>query len=174
VSGWPRRPSRGRKRLAFTKDGIEGSSPFAPGPSNGLGEHDARITIQDAETLEQIGPPIEPEAFVGAYVGFQFASPSFALAEDDRLLLTASEDGELAAWDMRSGAKTRALPIAMGLHAFALSPDGRTAAVGIERGIQLVDVRTGDEATGGLAAGARTVLFSPDGRRSSPRTTTGP
>ena len=120
----------------------------------------------DADTLEQIGPPIEPEAFVGAYVGFEFASPGFALAEGDRLLLTASEDGELASWDLRSGAKTRALPIAIGLHAFALSADGRTAAVGIERGIQLVDVRTGDarRATGGLAAGRPNwVLFSPDG-----------
>ena len=35
--------------------------------------------------------------------------------------------------------------------ALALSPDGRTAAVGLERGIQLVDVQTGDvrRATGG-------------------------
>ncbi len=114
----------------------------------------------------RIGPSIEPEAFVGAYVGFEFASPGFALAEDDRLLLTASEDGELAWWDLQSGAKTRALPIATGLHAFALSPDGRTAAVGIERGIQLVDVHTGDarRATGGAAAGSPNwVLFSPDG-----------
>ena len=65
-----------------------------------------------------------------------------------------------------SGAKTRTLPIATGLHAFALSADGRTAAVGIERGIQLVDVRTGDarRATGGPAAGRpNRVLFSPDG-----------
>ena len=60
----------------------------------------------------------------------------------------------------------RALPIATGLHAFALSPDGRTAAVGIERGIQLVDVRTGDarRATGRATAGSPNwVLFSPDG-----------
>ncbi|HEU5066513.1 MAG TPA: WD40 repeat domain-containing protein, partial [Gaiellaceae bacterium] len=153
-------------RLAFTKDGSRLALLVTPGPFHGLGGGDARITIRDAETLEQIGPPIEPEAFVGAYVGFEFASPGFALAVDDRLVLTASEDGELAWWDLRSGAKTRTLPIASGLHAFALSPDGRTAAVGIERGIQLVDVRTGDarRATGGLAAGRPTwVLFSPDG-----------
>jgi WD40 repeat protein len=154
-------------RLAFTKDGSRLVMLVAPGAFNGLGGSDARITIRDAETLEQIGPPIEPRASVGAYVGFQFASPSFALAEDDRLLLTASEGGELASWDLQNGAKTRTLPIATGLHAFALSPDGRTAAVGIERGIQLVDVRTGDaqRATGGPAAGSPNwVLFSPDGK----------
>ena len=131
-------------RLAFTKDASRLVVLVAPGPLNNLGSGDARITIRDAETLEQVGPPIEPEAFVGAYVGFEFASPAFALTEGDRLLLTASEDGELAWWDLQSGAKTRTLPIATGLHAFALSPDGRMAAVGIERGIQLVDVRTGD------------------------------
>ena len=153
-------------RLAFTKDGSRLVVLVAPGPFDDLGGSDARITVRDAETLEQVGPPIEPEAFVGAYIGFEFASPDFALAEGDRLLLTASEDGELASWDVRSGAKTRTLPIATGLHAFALSPDGRTAAVGIERGIQLVDVRTGDSrrATGGSAAGRpNRVLFSPDG-----------
>ena len=36
---------------------------------NGLGRADAQITIRDAATLEPIGPPIEPEGFVGAYVG---------------------------------------------------------------------------------------------------------
>ena len=153
-------------RLAFTKDGSRLVTLVTPGPFNGLGGADARITIRDAETLEPIGPPIKPRAFVGAYVGFQFAAPNFALAEDDRLLLTASEDGELVSWDVRNGAKTRSLPIATGLHAFALSPDGRTAAVGIERGIQLVDVRTGDarRARGGPAVGSPNwVLFSPDG-----------
>ena len=151
-------------RLAFTKDDSRLVVLVAPGPF--LGEGDARISIHDAETLEQIGPAIVPEAFVGAYVGFEFTSPSFALAEGDRLLLTASEDGKLASWDARTGAKTRALPIATGLHAFALSGDERTAAVGIERGIQLVDMRTGDtrRATGRPAAGSPSwVLFSPDG-----------
>ncbi|MGH3078898.1 MAG: protein kinase domain-containing protein [Gaiellaceae bacterium] len=153
-------------RLAFTEDGSRLVALVAPGPFHGLGGAGARITIRDAETLEQLGPPIEPRAFVGAYVGFQFAAPNFALADHDRLLLTASEGGELASWDVRSGAKTRTLPIATGLHAFALSPSGRTAAVGIERGIQLVDVRTGDTrpARGGPAAGSPNwVLFSPDG-----------
>ena len=153
-------------RLAFTKDGSRLVVLVAPGPGDGLGSADARITIRDAATLEQIGPTIRPKRFVGAYIGFQYAFPHFVLSADDRSLVTASENGELAWWDLRSGAKTRTLPIATGLHALALSPDGRTAAVGIERGVQLVDVRTGEtrRASGDLAAGSPSwVLFSPGG-----------
>ena len=67
--------------------------------------------VRDAATLEQIGAPILP-AFAGAYVAGWFASPSFALTPDDRSIITASEAGELAWWDMRTGEKTRTLPIA--------------------------------------------------------------
>ena len=50
--------------------------------------------------------------------------------------------------------------------ALALSPDGLTAAVGIDRGIQLVDLRTGAvrTATGDLTGSTDWVLFSPDGK----------
>ncbi len=46
----------------------------------------------------------------------------------------------------RAGARRAALPIAGGYHALAISPDGRTVAVGIYGGIQLVDVRDGRDA----------------------------
>jgi WD40 repeat protein len=151
-------------RLAFTKDGSRLVVLVAPGPANGLGAADAKITIRNAATLEQIGPTIEPEAFVGAYIGFRYAFPHFVLTADGRSLVTASEDGELAWWDLRTGRKTRTIPIATGLHAFALSPDGRTAAVGIERGIQYVELASGRtrKATGGPAGSPNWVLFSPD------------
>jgi WD40 repeat protein/tRNA A-37 threonylcarbamoyl transferase component Bud32 len=152
-------------RMAFANDGSRLVVLVTPGPITDLGGADARITIRGAATLEPIGPTIEPEGFVGAYVGFQYASPHFVLTADDRSLVTASEDGELAWWDLRSGKKTRGLPIETGLHALALSPDGLTAAVGIDRGIQLVDARTGEvrRATGGSAGSPSWVLFSPDG-----------
>ena len=56
--------------------------------------------------------------------------------------------------------------IATGYHALALSPDGLTAAVGIEGGIQLVDMRTGAErtATAGFTGSPNWLLFSPDGK----------
>ena len=156
-------------RTAFTRDGSQLVVLITPGPVNDLGRGDATITIRDAATLEAIGPSIEPKSFVGAYVGFQYASPNFVIAPDERSLVTASSStsgrAELAWWDLRSGAKTRTVPIEKGLHALALSPDSRTAAVGIDRGIQLVDMRTGDlrRATGGSAGSPSWVLFSPDG-----------
>ena len=153
-------------RLAFTKDGSQLVVLVVPGPATGLGKAGAQITIRDAATLARIGPSIKPDAFVGAYVGFQYASPSFALTANGRSLLTASEDGELAWWDLRSREKTRTLPIGTGLHALALSPDGRTAAVGIDRGIQFVDLGRGTvrTATGGPAGSPNWLLFSSDGK----------
>jgi WD40 repeat protein/tRNA A-37 threonylcarbamoyl transferase component Bud32 len=152
-------------RMAFTKDGSQLVVLFPPGAAQDLGGADAQITIRDAATLEPIGAWIEPEDFVGGYVGIYYVSPQFALTADDRFLITASEDGELAWWDLRSRQKTRTLKIATGLHALALSPDGRTAAVGIDRGIQLVDVGAGTvrTATRGLTGSPNWVQFSPDG-----------
>jgi WD40 repeat protein len=152
-------------RMAFTKDGSQLVVLYSPGEARGLGEASAQITIRDAATVEPIGHSIEPESFVGAYVGFYYASPHFALSADGRHLITASEDGELAWWDLRTREKTRTLTIETGLHALALSPDGLTAAVGIERGIQLVDVAAGTvrTATGGPAGSPNWLLFSPDG-----------
>ena len=153
-------------RMAFTNDGSQLVVLVPPGQAEDLGGADAQITIRDAATLKPIGRSIQPESFVGAYVGFYFASPHFALTADDRFLITASKDGELAWWDLRSRKKTRTLKIASGLHALALSPDGLTAAVGIDRGVQLVDLGAGTvrTATGGLTGSPNWVLFTPDGK----------
>jgi WD40 repeat protein/tRNA A-37 threonylcarbamoyl transferase component Bud32 len=152
-------------RMAFTKDGSQLVVLFAPGEATDLGGAAAQITIRDAATLEPIGLPIEPDALVGAYVGFYYAAPHFALTADDHSLITASEDGEFAWWDLRSRKRTRTLKIGTGLHALAVSPDGLTAAVGIERGVQLVDLRSGTvrKATGGFTGRPNWALFSPDG-----------
>jgi WD40 repeat protein len=128
---------------------------------------EARITIRNAATLEAMGQPIEPESFVGAYVGFWYSSPQFALTPDGRFVLTASEDGELARWDLRSGKKTRTWKIETSTApALAVSQDGLTAAVGIKRGVQLVDLRSGTArtATADVAGSPNWVLFSPDGK----------
>jgi WD40 repeat protein len=153
-------------RLAFTKDGSRLVVLFPPGEATGLGGAPAQITIRDAATLEPIGPSIEPKASVGGYVGGYYASPHFALASDDRSLITASEDGQLASWDLRSGEKTRTLKIGTGLHALALTPDGLTAAVGVERGLQLIDLQTGvvRASAGGPSGRPNWLLFSPDGK----------
>ena len=71
-------------RMAFTKDGSQLVVLVAPGGSTSLGGADAQITVRDAATLEPIGRSIEPEAFVGAYVGTWYASPQFAVTPDGR------------------------------------------------------------------------------------------
>ena len=155
-------------RMAFTKDGSRLVVLFAPDSfGQGRGNADARISIRDAVTLEPIGRSIVPEAFVGAYVGVWYASPQFAVTPDDRSLITASEDGELARWDLRTRKKTRTWRIETGLApALAVSPNGLTVAVGIKHGVQLVDLRAGTVRTAASdSAGSPSwVLFSPDGR----------
>jgi WD40 repeat protein len=81
--------------------------------------------------------------------------------------MTASEDGELASWDLRARKKTRTWRIETGLApALAVSPDGLTAAVGSKHGVQLVDLRSGSVRTAASdSAGSPSwVLFSPDGK----------
>ena len=155
-------------RVAFTDDGSRLVVLSAAGSSNqDRGNADAQITIREATTLEPIGRSIEPESFVGAYVGVWYASPQFALTPNGRSLITASEDGELAWWDLRSGRKTRTRRIETGLApALAVSPDGLTAAVGSRHGVQLVDLRSGTVRTAARdsAASPSWVLFSPDGK----------
>ena len=72
-------------------------------------------------------------------------------------------EGELTWWDLDSRKKTRTIEIEDGYRALALSPDGRTAAIGLDDGIQLIDVRTGaaQEATGTLASSPIRLLVQP-------------
>ena len=147
--------------MTFTKDGSQ--FVFLLGRPG----EEAQINIRNAATLEPSGQAIKPGSFVGAYVGFWYSSPQFALTPDGRFILTASEDGELARWDLGSGKKTRTWRIETGAApALAVSPDGLTAAVGIKRGVQLVDLRSGSArtATADVAGSPNWVLFSPDGK----------
>ena len=96
----------------------------------------------------------------------EFREPTqFALTPDGRAVITASDAGELTWWDLLTGQQIRTLEIAPGQEALALSPDGRTVAVGIDESVQLVDVGTGDvkTATAGLPASPNWLRFSPDG-----------
>jgi WD40 repeat protein/tRNA A-37 threonylcarbamoyl transferase component Bud32 len=152
-------------RMAFTKDGSQLVVLVAPGEAISLGEADAQITIRNAATLAATGPPIEPEGVAGAYVGSYYEPPGFALMPDGRSVVIASDEDQLVWWDLRSRTPTRRLKIGTGRHALALSPDGGTIAVGVERGIQLVDTRSGAvrTAAGALGGAPSWLLFSPDG-----------
>jgi WD40 repeat protein len=142
-------------RMAFTKDGSM-LVVFTAAPET--------ITVRDAATLRQIGAVRFPEGFRGNSLRSFYRPPHLALTPDSRSLITASDAGELAWWDLRTLRKTRTLRIDKGYHALALSADGRTVAVGIDRGLQLVDARTGAvrAARSGFAGSPNWVLFSPD------------
>jgi WD40 repeat protein/tRNA A-37 threonylcarbamoyl transferase component Bud32 len=147
-------------KMAFTKDGAHLVSLVATGECG-----DASISVRNT-TLLPVGPTIEPEDFTSSYVGHLCATPFFVMTPDGRSLVTASTAGELAWWDIESREKIRTVDLDNGLRALALSPDGLTAAVGIDRGIQLIDVRTGAArtASGALAGAPSWLLFSPDGQ----------
>jgi WD40 repeat protein len=124
------------------------------------------IRLLDAKTLAPAGPSVRPDGFAGAYVGSYYQTPGFALTPDGESVVIASDADELVWLNVRSGKPTRRLKIGTGPHTLALSPDGQTIAVGIERGIQLVDTRSGAvrTASGALGGAATWLLFSPDGK----------
>jgi WD40 repeat protein/tRNA A-37 threonylcarbamoyl transferase component Bud32 len=148
-------------RMAFTGDGsklvVLTVPPFTIGP--------VTISIRDATTLDAVGPTIEPGVSPTS-ISSSGAPPNFALTPDGREVVTASDQGELAWWDLRSGRKTRAHRIGRGYHALALSPDGRSVAVGIETGIQVVDAQTGETETASADVAERPIslVFSPDAK----------
>ena len=126
----------------------------------------ATIMVRDARTLEQVGPGIVPPGFLSHYIATWERPPPFALTSDGREVVTASEDGELVWWTLETGEKRRDLRLAPGRHhSLALSPDGRLAVLGTDRGVELVDTRTGAirTAAGTVTTEQHWVLFSPDG-----------
>ena len=130
------------------------------------------VTFRDPTTLALVGETIllelEGDDAGGNRAAFAGATGArlFALTPDGGSVVIASPTEELAWWDIRSGAKIRSRRIAKGYHTVALSPDGLTAAVGIDGGVQLVDSRSGNVRTrGGVLAGEpKWLLFSPDGK----------
>ena len=151
----------GVNRISFTPDG---SRLVVVIQSRTEAESD-RISVRDADTLAATGHALTPEGFQGAYVGFTWQAPGFALTPDGRSAVIASNEDELVWLDLSSGTPTERAEIGSGRHPLALSRDGRTAAVGVDAGIQLLDVRSGDvgevlDAPGGSPSW---LLFSPDG-----------
>ena len=148
--------------VAFTRDG---SQLVLPGH---VGYGDLWVTFLDAATLATGDDPIQvgaADVYRAAFAGLNTPSRFFALTPDGSSIVTASPDGELAWWDLRTHGRTRTIEIPDGYHALALSPDGLTAAVGIGGGFQLVDVRSGKVRTSSraLAEEPQWLLFSPDG-----------
>ena len=123
-----------------------------------------RISVRDADTLAATGPASAPDGFVGAYVGSTWQAPGFALTPDGRSAVFATDEDELVWWDLRSRTPTKRVEIGAGRHPLALSQDGRTAAVGIDEGFELVDTRSGMRTVLGSHGGTPSwLVFSPSG-----------
>jgi WD40 repeat protein/tRNA A-37 threonylcarbamoyl transferase component Bud32 len=147
-------------RMAFTSDG----SRLVVVES--VAERESWITVRDASTLRPIGARIEPKGFTGRWLSQWWTDPSIALTPDGRSLITTSTVGVVTWWDLATRRQTRTLEVPEGYRALALSPDGRTAAIGLDDGLELVDLRTGavHESRGTLASNPIWVVFGPDGR----------
>jgi WD40 repeat protein/DNA-binding SARP family transcriptional activator len=148
----------GASRIAFTPDG----SRLVVVTQSGRDRD--RISVRDADTLAATGPASAPEGFVGAYVGSTWQAPGFALTPDGRSALIATDEDELVWWNLRSRTPTKRVEIGTGRHPLALSQDGRTAAVGIDEGFELVDTRSGMRTVLGSHGGTPSwLVFSPRG-----------
>ena len=153
-------------RIAFTNDGsklivmTEGGSTY----------------IRDAVNLRPVGIPIRPRGFRTSYIqSYYRPPPRRAHTRQPRWqLITARRTGvslRVGSANPAQGSRPRVAP---GYHALALTPDGLTVAVGIDGGIQLVDVGTGKvrTATAGFAGSPNWLRFSEAALRSSRRTST--
>jgi WD40 repeat protein len=150
----------GATRMAFAEDG----SLLAVVES--MPEGQSWITIRDAATLREIGSRIEPQGFEGFFLSQEWTDPGIALTPDGRSLVTTSLNGELTWWDLEGREETRIVEIPQGYRALALSPDGLTAAIGLDDGIQLIDVRSGAvrQSSGTLTSNPISIEFSPNGK----------
>ena len=135
-----------------------------------------RITIRDAATLEPIGSPIEPEGFAGAYIGSYYRTAQ--LRAHARRPLARHRVGRRRARLVGSPEPARRRGrsrSSTGHHALALSPDGRTAAVGIDArhpAGRRAHAEPCETATGALAAEPELAAVQPgrqDGRVDEPR-----
>ena len=147
-------------RLAFTRDG----SRLVVVAS--LDERPGAIWILDASTLEPVGAPIEPRNFEGQWFYPYWINPSVALSADGRTIVSTSRDGRVIWWDLARRKPKLTVKVEAGYRAVAMSPDGRTAAIGIDKRVLFVDVPTGAtwESRSVLPANPNWLLFSPDGK----------
>jgi len=104
--------------------------------------------------------------------GQMFGRGAAIVAGGDRLIAPHNRGEAVAVFDVRTGARTSAVPADLDVGGWpAVSPDGTTIAVGsLGRGVTLIDVATGkvrvpwtDPPPGCKSFKATEVLFSPDG-----------
>ncbi|MCG9129430.1 T9SS type A sorting domain-containing protein [Candidatus Poribacteria bacterium] len=93
-----------------------------------------------------------------------FGSENIAFTPDSNTLITANRNESVELWDTESGERIQEIDT-MSLLSIALSPDGKTLAVGGYDGLHLFDAITGAYIAefGGHIRGVSKIAFSPDG-----------
>ena len=95
---------------------------------------------------------------------YNYGSQTIAFTPDSNTLITSNRNDSVEFWDIASG-KVRLKIDTKSLQCLALSPDGKTLAVGGYNGLYLFDAITGAYIAelGGIIRGVVRVTFSPDG-----------
>ncbi|MGZ4314456.1 MAG: toll/interleukin-1 receptor domain-containing protein [Gaiellaceae bacterium] len=125
---------------------------------------DGWVLVWDVADRRLLGHPLHAsgEAYARQFVDAAFVGGS-------RTLLTAAADGSVARWDTKRF-ETSSPPVQLvetNVTHVALSPDGRTAAVGGDGKVWLWDVGSGAQAAelpGGVGGEVSGLAFSPDSR----------
>lgn len=159
------RIERGGRREAWRLSG--GTSRClafsADGATLALGGDDGAIRLLDVETgIEKRRLTVHSDAI-----------RSLAFSPDGRRLVSSGQDRRVMLWDVEHGQAIRNLTTAGScpVQYLALSPDGRTVAVGDAAGspenmLMLLDADVGriQARLGGHGGGIRALAFAPDGR----------
>ena len=121
---------------------------FSPdGQTVATGGADGNVRLWDADTQQEIGPPMSSDAKPVAAVAF---SP------DGTLIAAGSADGNVQLWDAatQQEAGTALVAGAAEVYALAFSPDGKLLATGGQDGaVRLWDVATGSPVGTTMATG---------------------
>lgn len=139
----------GRTLAAATHEFPEGVSPFGPPPRKS-------ILLFDAATGASVGElPLAQADLIGPTLGLAF-SP------EGGELMTSTDRGTTVLWDLGTSERLQTFDLGGVLD---LSPDGRSAVVGLEDGtIEVIDLETGERRTlGGSGASIMSVTWAPDG-----------
>jgi RNA polymerase sigma factor (sigma-70 family) len=117
------------------------------------GTDDLDVTLADATTGQEIR----------RLVGHKGKIDRFAFSNNDRYLVSGSQDGTVRFWDVQTGTEAEQFEA----YAFALSPAGKTVAIcGKDESVWVCTVGTRNELRklDGNSGQQLTLLFAPDGK----------
>jgi RNA polymerase sigma factor (sigma-70 family) len=130
-----------------------------------------RKATSDEPRVDQYGDPLPPGAVARMgtirlrHEGFSSAA---VFTQDGKAVISAGVDGVVHMWDAATGKRLQRLSVKSPLGSLAISPDGKTIAVGDWRGegIRLIDTASFKQVRFWKAHNGRDICvdFAPDGR----------